>query len=142
MKTARMATTRTPIAPTTPATSLAAEEFKESGLDTEGVEVGLMVEVVVAAVVEVSVHPLAEEVVVHVFEEAVDAIAEEIVVPAIEMPAAELDGCKPEVVLAEKSSAFATPNIEKIPRSITDSRVEQHVESAPACRQQYSVLEH
>lgn len=120
----------------------AAEDFEDPGLATEGVEVGLMGEVVAVAVVEVSVHPLVEEVVVHELEEAVEAIAEGIVVPSIDMTAAECNDCKREVVLAEKSPAFATPNIEKTPRSITDFCVEQHVESTPVGRQQYSVPGH
>lgn len=133
---------RTPIEPTTPATIFVAEEFREFGLVSEEVEVGLMVEVVVVAVVEVSVSPLAEEVVVHVLEEAVDASAEGIIVPAIDMTAAEFEVCNLGVVVAEKASAFATPNILKVPRSITDLCVEQHVESASVCLQQYCVPEH
>lgn len=130
---------RTPIEPTTPATIFVAEEFREFGLVSEEVEVGLMVEVVAVAVVEVSVPPLAEEVVVHVLEEAVDA---GIIVPDIEMTVAEFEVCNLEVVVAEKASAFATPNILKVPRSITDFCVEQHVESASVCKQQYCVPEH
>lgn len=130
---------RTPIEPTTPATIFVAEEFREFGLVSEEVKVGLMVEVVAVAVVEVSVPPLAEEVVVHVLEEAVDA---GIIVPDIEMTVAEFEVCNLEVVVAEKASAFATPNILKVPRSITDFCVEQHVESASVCKQQYCVPEH
>lgn len=136
-------TIRIPTGTPTLAPIFAAEEFEEpKGLAAEEVEVMLLIEVVVVSIIEVPFPSLAEEVVVHVLEETIDGLAEEVTVSTIGAAAVVCDGCALGLAMAEKPLASSTPSVVKVPRSRTNSFVEQQVDLPGPLGQQNVESEH